>query len=346
MATIVTRYVDPDSTTGGDGTTDALTGANRAYVSLSAALAAEARNLVTADEICEIICCSSHANHTADTALILITTGTSWVTDSTRYITIKPSASARHSGVYGTSKYRIEVNLDGAGSVAILRIDAIGYVKIDGLQIFNTNSTTDQYGDIVRLGDTTQYGGEVSNCIIRGQGSAATSRTGINTMRTQCKVWNNIVYDVGTGADTRGISICAETGVNQIFNNTVVNCYTGVYQNDNTYLSDITNNLVDNCTVDFDKGWSWGTNNYNNASSDATAPGTDSHINHTFTFAGSGDYHLASNDTGAIGLGLADPGSGLFSDDIDGQTRGATWDIGADQYFIARTRFPLPSFLG
>ena len=32
MATTNTRYVDPNSTTGGDGTTNALTGAARAYV--------------------------------------------------------------------------------------------------------------------------------------------------------------------------------------------------------------------------------------------------------------------------------------------------------------------------
>jgi hypothetical protein len=62
------------------------------------------------------------------------------------------------------------------------------------------------------------------------------------------------------------------------------------------------------------------------------AGGTGNRFSQTFTFAGAGNYHLASTDAGARGYGVSNPGSGLYSDDIDGQTRSAPWDIGADQY--------------
>ena len=48
-----------------------------------------------------------------------------------------------------------------------------------------------------------------------------------------------------------------------------------------------------------------------------------------------GDFHLKSTDTDLIGAGVDDPGSGLFSDDIDGETRTSVWDIGADEYVSA-----------
>jgi len=44
------------------------------------------------------------------------------------------------------------------------------------------------------------------------------------------------------------------------------------------------------------------------------------------------NFHLGNSDTGAKGYGVSDPGSGLFSDDIDGETRSGSWDIGADDY--------------
>ena len=56
------------------------------------------------------------------------------------------------------------------------------------------------------------------------------------------------------------------------------------------------------------------------------------------TFAADG-YHLASNDTGAIGNGtdLSADGVFAFTDDIDGETRD-DWDIGADEYVASSTR--------
>lgn len=75
------------------------------------------------------------------------------------------------------------------------------------------------------------------------------------------------------------------------------------------------------------------------ASKDATADdwaGAGNRINQTFTFVDSANdnFHLASTDAGAINYGtdLSADGTFAFDDDIDGQTRTAPWDIGADEY--------------
>mgnify|MGYP001591705595 CR=1 FL=1 len=73
-----------------------------------------------------------------------------------------------------------------------------------------------------------------------------------------------------------------------------------------------------------------------NASSDATAPGTNSRTSQTFTFlnAGAFDFHLASTDAGALNFGkdLSANAAYAFNDGLDRQTRMGTWDIGADEY--------------
>jgi hypothetical protein len=78
-------------------------------------------------------------------------------------------------------------------------------------------------------------------------------------------------------------------------------------------------------------------NAFSNSSAGYTVTG-NSHdrLSQTFSFideAGD-DFHLASNDSGARNYGVNDPGSGLFSSDIDAQTRLGTWDIGADECFF------------
>ena len=84
------------------------------------------------------------------------------------------------------------------------------------------------------------------------------------------------------------------------------------------------NCLADGNSQDFDAGGSYTLTN-NNASGDATAPGTSPRINQTFTFvaAGSNDYHLTSSDTGAhtFGADLSADGVFAFDDDIDGDIR-------------------------
>ena len=81
---------------------------------------------------------------------------------------------------------------------------------------------------------------------------------------------------------------------------------------------------------DFDAGGTF-TGSLNNASGDATAPGTGSRINQTFTFvnAAGDDYHLDSGDGGAkdFGIDLSADSFFAFDDDIDGDTFGTAVDL-------------------
>jgi hypothetical protein len=82
----------------------------------------------------------------------------------------------------------------------------------------------------------------------------------------------------------------------------------------------------------------------NNASGDASAAGTGPRINQTFSFVatGSDDYHLASDDGGALDFGadLSADGSYAFDDDIDFETRSDPWDIGLDE-FVSLIGYPI-----
>ena len=85
------------------------------------------------------------------------------------------------------------------------------------------------------------------------------------------------------------------------------------------------NCLATGNTADDYEGGAGYTGSVNNASGDATAPGTGSRINQTFTFvdAPNDDYHLDDTDAGAQGFGsdLSADGTFPFDDDIDGDTR-------------------------
>jgi hypothetical protein len=105
------------------------------------------------------------------------------------------------------------------------------------------------------------------------------------------------------------------------------------------------NVLFSGCTADVASGPA--TDTYCATTNDNTkglsAAGTGNRFSQTFTFAGASDYHLASTDAGARDYGVSDPGSGLFADDIDGETRSGSWDIGSDEYVAAGGAFvPYP----
>jgi len=156
----------------------------------------------------------------------------------------------------------------------------------------------------------------------------------------------------------RGMNVSGGT------DNVVVNCIV-IRQNEHPFLADTDDCYFLNCTAidsvigrgfnefsvdpiwinclgdgnsddDFDGGS--GFIEENNASGDATASGTGSRINQTFTFvnAAGDDYNLAATDAGARNYGqdLSAHGVFPFDDDIKFQTRPGegTWDIGASEY--------------
>lgn len=310
MATL-TRYVNPDSTAGGDGTTNATSGANRAYVSLSAWEAAEQQNLDTGNNIAECIC---ETNGTADATFVSID---GWTTSATDYIDIKTSAGHRHAGVWDAAKYNLTLSRNGG-----LIECAEEYARFTGLQINNTDGgTAGQNG--IRGFPTGTSVWHISKCILRNGRYGHTSEGGAG--RTTY-MWNCLIYGGSSGAlNCEGSSnlyvySCTTYGGTDGFRNnaggTMVaeNCYARTYQAGWTLTT---------CAASDTTGTSAGLDNiaYNTT-------------NFTNVTTGSEDLRLPSGsalvDVGQDTTGESDPLN--FTDDITGTTRTGTWDVGAYEY--------------
>ncbi|MFQ5354040.1 MAG: right-handed parallel beta-helix repeat-containing protein, partial [Thermodesulfobacteriota bacterium] len=176
----------------------------------------------------------------------------------------------------------------------------------------------------------------ISNCILTTDGVTAYG-VDIGTSITNTYIYNCLIYDFAN----QGIMGYSNAF---IYNNTIVNCGTGISKSSGQSGTTWTckNVLVSGSTGnDFEMLSGTAAVTYC-ASSDATADdggGTGNRINQTFTFvdAVNKDFHLASGDAGAKDFGAdlsADPNI-PFSVDIDGETRSGAWDIGSDEYVAA-----------
>jgi hypothetical protein len=153
---------------------------------------------------------------------------------------------------------------------------------------------------------------------------------GFDMISTTDAVLCNCAVSVAESAGVR----CASTTSIYVYNCTVADVTGNGYQvNTSTTLK---NCLADNSGGSDFTGGAHTDSDYN-ASSDTTAPGTNSQTSQTFTFVGASDYHLSGSDTGATDLGTDLDGDSNFSfdDDVDLETRSGTWDIGADEVVSA-----------
>lgn len=328
MATTVIRYVDPNSS-GGDGTTNALTGATAAYASLFAWEAARQRNLVTADEIERVICSSDDAGstHAADTTAVTID---GWTTDATRYIQIEAASS--HGGKWNDNIYRLSYDTSVGTENAIWVVEE--YVNLVGLQI--SRSASNDVG-VSAISYTAVGGGNnISKCIIK-RGSYNNLRRGINCggFSGVVNIYNSVVYGISYSG-----SACIEitgggTPVTKVYSSTLIGGVNGLKA-----LGTVTakNIYASGSTAAYTGTISMSTC----ASSDATGSVGLQNIavnttNFTNITAGSEDFHLPSGSA-LINVGTDTSGDAAplnFTDDIDGQTRTGTWDIGADEYVAA-----------
>lgn len=318
MATTVTRYVNTNSTAGGNGTTSATSGANRAYASLSEWEAARQRNLVTADEIELVECMGTNADTTACDI-------NGWTTDATRYIVIQCTGANRHTGVWDTSKYRLDV---ASGGWAL--INRMGYTRIYGLQMAYSGATAPclyLYGQSVTM--TGYYAYNILRCTNTGSGGTifhAQRSDGAGSLY----IYNNLLIDSGQHTGVSVSNGATFLGTVYVENNTIVrptpnttgsginssnltyarnNIIYG-YGNTNTYTYTVSNLVGDNNSTD----------------STDTMAGTpyNNKISQTFSFVNSAglDFDLKPSDTGAIGRGMqiSSLSSGL-TDDIIGRAR-------------------------
>ena len=352
---MLTRYVNTVAHTSGDGSTNGTgNGGTNSFVSLRAAFDWINNNNRDAfdgtwyplTEAVTIYCEGS----TADT---LSCTQADWSfgTTATKNILITCSAGNRHSGKWDTSKYRLEV----VGTSAIYNNYA-AHVTLEWLQVkitHNASSTSDD--TCFRLATANNYavgGGGVAhkyyNCIAYPKWTAAgggggaygfsdsdPAQTG-SCVRVNCIAWSDTDSSFGFSTDA---SAWARANVKNY------NCtaYVG-------YVSFSDDQICYNCIADGTIGSYFtsgspaitGSNNY---SYDGSGPSTNlrsgsstTHV--SFVNTSTGDLHLNSGDTMAKDYGLSDPGSGLYSTDIDGQTRSGSWDIGADEYQSGQSQAP------
>jgi hypothetical protein len=303
MATEVTKIIDPDGGTGHD------------YDSLFDWEAAQQGDLTGARDEIAVACCRCTGG-TADTTAVTID---GWTTSATQYIKIwtDPAETYRHDGKWNAAKYRVVASV---GNGAPIRLSTAN-VKVIGIQSHQTQVWGSSVAFLFGATDLT-----LESCV----GKSVVSYVYSCSEYARCSVINCISMGGSHGFGYRtGVTLynCTATGSGVGFSNgyspaTAYNC------------------LEYNNTTGFGiEGTPSGTL-YNCASEDSTADnqgGSGNRVDQIFTFVdgANGNFHLASNDAGAIGYGLSNPGSGLFSNDIDGQTRSGSWDIGADQYVSA-----------
>ena len=256
-----------------------------------------------------------------------------YVTSSTNFVDIQAPID-RHSGKWDETKYRLEINQDSVSGITI----KVPNVIIHGLQIYmKVTPTTVECSGIEIICSLPNINIIIYKNIIRGVASTNhwfeaifdrwLSGSGI------CQVWNNIIYGF---SGERGVGINFSVLNSYIYNNTTYNCGTwgGICIEGGTCIA--INNLCYNNVLDFNGTFTASNNNF---SRDNTAPGANSIHGATdgktpdFVNIGIGteDLHIQSTSD-AIGVGMTNPGSGLFSDDVDGILREGIWDIGADQF--------------
>lgn len=194
------------------------------------------------------------------------------------------------------------------GDVRAVRLDANTNFILERSTIRAVSLTPDNSGGLV---DINSNGGSVDGTIIR----------------------NNIIYDCPDYClrvlfdDGDTVSVENNTFVDGTDNNVNISAWnSGSGSTINFYNNISTGSSASDYSI------STGSATYNNddnISSDTTSPNA-AHRSVTITYAdaGANDFHLDSGETDAIDAGTT---RGGFSDDIDGDTRSGSWDIGADE---------------
>ena len=295
------------------------------YTSLAAAVAGESKNLVSLNRQLTIECYAME-----DTAAVVFDR-TAWTTDATRYILVTVPPPERHAGVYNTSKYRLVVS-----NANPMQIHHGVFITVEWLQIHLASGTTMR---VLYLGGSTN---SASNITIRNNIFRTIAQTNNSVIHgsftgnasTNVYIYNNLMHG-GTGTQNYGFQT-EIPGNYYLWNNTVAGGTGGLFRNgDGNVVA--RNNLLSVSTTaasgTFGAGSGYNATNLSGMGYTVTGGATGDRVSQTFTFvnAGASDWHLAETDAGARNFGLTDPGSGMFGNDIDGQTRSGAWDIGADE---------------
>lgn len=239
-------------------------------------------------------------------------------TNATYYRSFGAAEDEMHDGT-PNSGVRFNITSDQYGVRAIEH-----NVRIHDLVITHAvNRTSTSFAVQVSVG------GVIAGCVIKGTNSGTGLGRGIHiqSAATDITIVNTIVYE----CEFDGIWLDS-SGTVRVSNCSLVdNGGVGLKRTDGTVVA---KNVLSDGNSAGDFSGTFDASSVTNASGDATAPGTGSRTTQTVTFvdAASDDYHLDTNDTGALGYGTdLSADTFPFDDDIDGQTI-STWSIGADSH--------------
>ena len=310
------EYVDPDATGAGNGNSP-----TDAYTALTTWESTEQQDLT--DGGGDTMTCTCLASSgTADTAKITVS---GWTTGVANYILIEAASTDRASASgWDATKYRLQVTDDHC---LVVNED---YFRVGSLQIGGLySSVAAKYA--INIGSVGTSDIRIYNCYLDADG---TQRGIIITdVDAIVKIWNTIMYDM----DDRGVTVSNSTSV--VVYNCIASLITGdairlvngsltvkntaSFNNTDDFHDDIASMVIDyNASDDND-----GTNNVAESGGGVAWPDD-------FIDAANGDFTLKSG-SGLVGGGTDDPGSGLYSDDINGDTRTSPWDVGADEFISA-----------
>lgn len=327
MATVITRYVNGASTAGGDGTTTATAGANRAYESVQTAFSASFSaypNLVSSDVQLDIIL-DGTSTDTSFTGNIQ-----SFTTDATRYIRVTTTSGARHAGYWDASKARVSTGTAIGGFYTSIP----SYTRFENM-IFECASTTGY--SFIYVGAAGCTGIVFDSCIMHKSNTNAQysdywafNLTGVNLKTILVR---NCIVTGNWAGFFKGNYGNASSAIG-IYNNTVVGANAGIdLANTTNNRAYVYNNLIELRAGASGNGWNSVTQvTGNNITNDATSPQTGlRNLTATYVNAAGFDCRLDASDTVAKDAGSDRSGDSLFPFNVDivGSTRGASWDIGA-----------------
>ena len=288
------------------------------YLSLNALEAAQEQDLTDDVGDTYTATCTS-SDETADTTSV---TFLGWVTSATCYIEL--IADTGHEAVkdgWKTDRYRLEIT--EATALDIRQ----SHFRITGLQIGTITSGDCILGSSIAAGSVWLFSG----LRVRGNGIVGTCLYCVDS-DLRLTAWNSIFYNSpdGYGAYTN-------TSGTGFLNCIIYGCKTGlratnaidcaVFKNND----DFNGGTIDHCASDDNDG----TNNV--AGNEADADWTTD-----FVDAANGDFTILV-DSPLMDGGINDPGSGLYSTDIEGDTYVVdSWPVGVDQYMAGGGEISMP----
>lgn len=296
------------------------------YTSLSAWEAAQQRDLVAANEAAIAEC-----EAFLDTTPVVFD---GWTTSETCLIVVRAAAGAEAKLPYSSTAYRLEATNPGNQGVITVSEE---FSRFQRIQIGHTLTS-----DVGRAGIAARYQASagkiwIDGVVVKGAISGTTNTSAFRIISslvvpyfTNCVALNypssgsSYAYEPGSGPPNA-----------YYYNCSAINCTRGFLALGSQYVAK--NCLFDSRGQASPVGFSgtFAAASSNNASTDATAPGSNSRQSQTFTYVdtNNSDYRLAYDDAGArtYGISLTADSINPVTLDVNGYTRTGSWDIGASE---------------